>query len=90
MADLCRQCSIATFGSDSHDLGWNRNQGVLQDEFGFPALCEGCGVTRVDYAGQCLDGDSCLGKCKTPEKIYRTWEEAEKFLNGDEMEGEKR
>lgn len=89
MADFCRQCSIATFGADYHDLAWDREQGELKDGYGFPSLCEGCGATRVDYAGQCLDGDGCLGKCKKPEIIYRTWEEAKRFLLRMEPETKK-
>ena len=57
MADFCKQCSTELFGEDFGDL---KGIGELTPEqredggWGFGALCEGCGSTLVDEAGQCI------------------------------------
>lgn len=51
MADLCRQCSIDTFGFDSGDLA---NLGPLEPGTGHSVICEGCGFILVDESGNCI------------------------------------
>lgn len=75
MADLCKQCSIKLDGVDYGDLT-NLCQDktvVLGEGEGFPALCEGCGPTLVDWVGQCISTD-CLEK-HVPEKVSTTYTE---------------
>jgi len=57
MADFCKQCSEEHFGEDGKDLeGIGKRQGkVLQAGYGWPALCEGCGMTLVNEEGPCID-----------------------------------
>ena len=48
MADLCKQCSIETWGEDGRDLAGLDNGDFL-------ALCEGCGYIRINDDGKCID-----------------------------------
>jgi hypothetical protein len=57
MADFCKQCSIEVFGEAGQDLAGlltpeEAAQGMCVSE-----LCEGCGPTRVDIEGNCLEYD---------------------------------
>lgn len=73
MADFCRQCAIKLQlgGCDLDDLlGVSDPDDVLKPGEGYYALCEGCGGTRVDWAGQCL-GD-CGNPNHRPKKLYIT------------------
>lgn len=70
MADFCKQCSIVIFGEDFGELAnlitpEEEAQGLCA-----LALCEGCGSTRVDIEGNCLEFD-CLNKGHSPE--HRAW-----------------
>lgn len=64
MADFCQQCSIEIFGSDFGDF---KGLGTLTDEqradggWGWPVLCEECGMTLVNEEGACIMRD-CLKK----------------------------
>ena len=94
MSDFCRQCAIQhsfpKCGWDdlapSEDMGPIPETIKYGDNTGFPALCEGCGPVLTDYLGQCMGG--CLGPglgpkgqtCPEPEKVYRTFAEAQEFL----------
>jgi hypothetical protein len=59
MADFCKQCSIDNFGKDFGDLGGNP---PLEEGYGYPALCEGCGYILVDSDGACIKCDLMKGK----------------------------
>jgi hypothetical protein len=54
MADFCKQCSIATFGSDYKDF--HRLSTPEDTEKGLYCwvLCEGCGDIQVDHDGACI------------------------------------
>ena len=55
MADFCKQCSTDIFGEDFYDLKGLGDGTELQEGYGWPALCEGCGVTVVNDEGKCID-----------------------------------
>ena len=61
MADLCRQCSLDTFGEDFGDLaGLGSSQTppkTLGPGEGWSVICEGCGFILVDEGGNCIDCD---------------------------------
>ena len=102
MAEFCRQCSIS-HGFPLHDdfaaTLPEDDLGELEEGFGFPVLCEGCGPVIVDYLGQCIGGN-CEG-CPLsqpereadhnypskphdkPQVIYRTWESAQVMIKKD-------
>lgn len=71
MADLCKQCSIETFGEDFGDLA---NITTKENELqGYYAvfICEGCGFIQVDHKGNCVTSD-CLykhGETYAPTRI---------------------
>lgn len=55
MADFCSQCSKELFGEDFSDLA-----GLFEptaEAQSIPALCEGCGPTAVNAAGECIYHD---------------------------------
>lgn len=52
MADFCRQCEQELFGMDSTTLA-----GIVHNGSTIPVICEGCGLTRVDAEGVCLNLD---------------------------------
>lgn len=54
MADFCKQCSIDMFGEDFGDLKGLGNGEKLKPDYGWQALCEGCGMTIVDNDGKCI------------------------------------
>jgi hypothetical protein len=54
MADFCSQCSIELFGEDFKDLANLGNGKPLRENFGWMAICEGCGHTVVDNDGKCV------------------------------------
>ena len=63
MADFCKQCSEEIFGEDFQDFAG------IQPTFGPLAavICEGCGVTHVDFEGNCIyhgggNSEECLGR----------------------------
>ena len=66
MADFCKQCSIAIFGEDFGDL-----KGLGQDDDPpdsvYSVICEGCGVTVVNKAGECVVSD-CMVDHATGEE----------------------
>jgi hypothetical protein len=53
MADFCKQCSEYHFGKDSRALA-RPGDPPPEPEWGYEALCEGCGPTFVDEAGVCV------------------------------------
>lgn len=54
MADFCMQCSIETFGEDSHDLaGLSTLADSVRKKYAV-VLCEGCGQTMVNHLGKCV------------------------------------
>lgn len=61
MADFCRQCSIEVWGEDFGDLAnlGPKDYRALEPDEGWAALCEHCGPTLVNNAGECLPG-CCL------------------------------
>lgn len=61
MADFCKQCSIEMFGQDYGDLKGLGDGKELEKDFGWTAICEGCGYTIVNDEGKCIAVD-CLMK----------------------------
>lgn len=51
MADFCKQCSEELFEESYSDL-----EGLCDREYQIQILCEGCGLTLVDYRGECQGG----------------------------------
>jgi hypothetical protein len=88
MADFCLQCSLEMFGKDFEELKGLGNGKTLEPEYGWPAICEGCGMTLVDDAGV------CLGKCLKNHDIQPKWvsdhitydKESKKFIAWDETQ----
>ncbi len=74
MASFCRQCAIEDFGEDVGDLRGLNKEDTLAEDCGFSVICEGCGYTVVDHAGQCI-APNCLRKHPKPETIYRRFED---------------
>jgi len=62
MADFCKACSIELFGTDTGDLKGLGRERKLDPEFGWPAICEGCGFILVDDEGNCIDCDLKKGQ----------------------------
>jgi len=58
MADFCKQCSIEIFGEDFGDLARILTPEQEADDMVMPAICEGCGYTYVNCAGECV-GTCC-------------------------------
>jgi hypothetical protein len=64
MADFCNQCADA-IGIPRGDLSNHHRPEIVPAEghdasdYGWPALCEGCGSTLVDREGNCISKD-CL------------------------------
>ena len=57
MAEFCKQCSIKVFGEDFSDF-----ENIVTEEqekrgFVIHVLCEECGVTYVNRAGECMRKD---------------------------------
>jgi hypothetical protein len=59
MADFCKQCSLATFGTDYKELAGLINPQQYAKGLTGLAICEGCGVINVDPDGVCISED-CL------------------------------
>lgn len=53
MADFCKQCSIELFGEDFKDLAELVTEEEEAKHFVVTVLCEGCGPTDVNRAGEC-------------------------------------
>jgi len=60
MTDFCSECSVELFGEDFKQLTNLGNGKPLLPDYGWPALCEGCGPVLVDDCGKCLG--KCLNK----------------------------
>ena len=59
VADFCLQCN-RDFGLDYSDFSHlSQDRLPLEPGYGYPALCEGCGPTLVNDAGECISSD-CL------------------------------
>jgi uncharacterized membrane protein YgcG len=63
MADFCRQCSIETFGEDYGDLA-----GLVSRGSAGRVICEGCGITFVNYLGECVAENCLLAHGLRPKK----------------------
>lgn len=59
MAEFCAQCAVEIFGEDSGDLMGLLSPDEAAKGLCVSVLCEGCGPTRVDIDGNCLEYD-CL------------------------------
>lgn len=60
MSEFCKQCAedLGFPRSDFAEIGrWEGSEPLKTGE-GYGVLCEGCGPTRVDAIGTCLD--DCL------------------------------
>jgi hypothetical protein len=67
MADFCKQCWWEIFHEDRTDFDhFGKDKPPLEPGYGYPALCEGCGIILVDDQGRCIS-DDCLMKGH-PEK----------------------
>jgi hypothetical protein len=73
MADFCKQCSIDIFGEPGIDLADLLTPEEAAQGMCVSALCEGCGPTRVDIEGNCLEYD-CI--CKGHSAEHKAWIEA--------------
>lgn len=55
MADYCKQCSMELFGEDCKELaGIGQGLALPGPDYGYEALCEGCGPTVVNDEGVCI------------------------------------
>jgi len=54
MADFCKQCSLEIFTKDFGDLANLHPNKVLKNGYGWTVICEGCGITIVNKAGECI------------------------------------
>lgn len=71
MADFCRQCALSLTIPQCDLTQENRDEGEeLGEDEGYPELCEGCGFTVVDFAGQCIF--KLCPENHYPEKVYKT------------------
>lgn len=61
MADFCKQCSEELFGEDFADFAGTCDRGAHTT-----VLCEGCGVSVVDYTGTCTS-TNCLKEHGIPK-----------------------
>lgn len=68
MADFCKQCSEENFGEDSKDLAGLGDGTKLKSGYGWPALCEGCGIIIVNDIGECISET-----CHKHGKLYPVW-----------------
>lgn len=57
MADFCKACSIEMFGEDYGDLANLGGEEPLEEGYGYAVICEGCGPTLVNKAGECIADD---------------------------------
>lgn len=73
MADFCRDCSIAMFGSDYRDFAQLLPSGAYSTEKGKEsgalALCECCGPIVVDINGRRLDGQDFYKECMCQKMV---------------------
>ena len=68
MADFCKQCSEDMFGPGHNDFEWAKDHLTEAQErngYGISALCEGCGFTMVNRAGECIT--DCMLHHKTSD-----------------------
>lgn len=63
MADFCKQCSIEIFGFDSRDMAEIVSKQEEVEGLAANVLCEGCGPTQVDSAGECLFHKTTSAEC---------------------------
>lgn len=60
MAEFCKQCTQSVFGGDlASDFQNIISPEEEQQGICVMVLCEGCGPTRVDREGNCLEYDCC-------------------------------
>jgi hypothetical protein len=65
MADFCNQCA-KDHGFDEGDLSTLIPDEYLNDGYlCISVICEGCGETKVDWAGNCINA-KCLEKHGLP------------------------
>lgn len=70
MADFCKQCSIEIFGEPGIDLAGLITPAEETKGLCVLVLCEGCGPTRVDIEGNCLEYN-CMRHGHNAE--HRAW-----------------
>jgi hypothetical protein len=72
MADFCAQCSVELFGVDGGNFAGVGKDIMLEEGEGILYwVCEGCGSSIFDHAGQCIDKVACHKEhYKTVEKQY--------------------
>lgn len=64
MADFCKQCSLELFGEDFGDMAGIVTPEEEAQDLAANVLCEGCGPTRVNDAGECLyHKDRTMAEC---------------------------
>lgn len=54
MADYCKQCSMEIFGEDFRELASIVSLQEEAEGLAANVLCEACGPTKVNNAGECL------------------------------------
>lgn len=71
MAEFCKQCADEMGFNPANQIEYDfvgmRSPRMIREET-FPiVLCEGCGVTQVDWDG------SCIGVCSLESKHTKAW-----------------
>jgi len=62
MAEFCRQCNWELWGEEPSDLDhFGQGKPPLEEGYGYPAICEGCGFILVNDTGSCIT-KNCLKK----------------------------
>lgn len=65
MADFCRQCAEALYGKDErylNDCSGMVEEFEVKEGFTAGAICERCGIIRVDHDGKCVDINCSIHK----------------------------
>ena len=71
MADYCKTCTIAHFGTDTRDLAELMPKEKYTDEVGALVLCECCGPIVVDYDGQRMSDFDPRCDCASFEPVEK-------------------
>lgn len=75
MADFCNQCAREHGLPEGDFRGVGEKTDVLGYGEGFPVLCEGCGATYVDHAGNCIGPRCQMNHTLNPDDVVREWKD---------------
>jgi len=73
MADFCNQCARELGLPEGDFRGVGDHSEILGYEEGFCVLCEGCGMTFVDHAGNCINPTCKSNHAVPPDDVVRVW-----------------